>query len=217
MPLSDGRVLVTGRDLELAVPRRAFLVDPNRPSVEPADATRVPSQLLALEGGVIAELDASGASLHRELLQSPYDDAPAGLLTQDDLGVALDLRERWLLDAEGLAAQADARFDLPGLRFAAVAVELELSGEGALLLAPQGATGVAIEIDSDAKHALLAGCELALEPGAPLRVTRHATGIELQSGEQRAHCSAPQLLGDVAIAVRLRAGGRVTMMTVERR
>lgn len=212
--LGDGRVLLTGRDPRLAVARRAFVIDPNGPSVEPADATRVPSQLIALEGGVIAELDAEGASLHRELLQSAFDDPPEALLSAPDPVVSLDLRERWEVGDRGLAALADARLDLAGYEFAAVAIELVLEGTGELLLADAGQAPAVVAIDD--ASARLGNCRIARSSDDPLRVVRHGTRVELQSGGQRTRCEAPGLSGHVTIAVRLRAASRLTALRVDR-
>lgn len=215
--LGDGRLLVTGRDLWDDVERRAFVIDPNVPAIERADASRVPDGLITLADGAIVEIDAAGASLRRHDVQSELDDPPDPLrLGPDAFSVVLDAAERWSSQEDGLVAVSDARIDLPRLRFAALRVELELDGEARLLLEPDAAPAVAIEIDPDR----LSLGECSLERGATraVAIERDGERVTLESDGRTRGCSAARPLGDrVGIALRAVANTHLRALRVVRR
>jgi len=65
-------------------------------------------------------------------------DPPALLVGASTLNVALDSTQKLEL-GDGLQATTDARFDVPYLRFGDVRITLEMEGQGAVLLEPEGA------------------------------------------------------------------------------
>jgi hypothetical protein len=212
--LGDGRVLVTGRVLWDAVPRRAFVIDPGGPSVERVDASRVPDRLIALADGALAEIAADGASLRRQDVQSELDDPPDPL-PLDPGTLALDAAERWSPQRDGaLEALAPARFDVPRLRFAAVRVELEVEGEAHLLLEPAGAAAVEIHVASD--RLSVGGCSLERAGASAIAIERDGERVTLQSEDRTRRCSAPRLGERVGIALRAAAPARIRALRIVR-
>ncbi|MEM9075206.1 MAG: kelch repeat-containing protein, partial [Myxococcota bacterium] len=127
--LGDGRVLVTGRD-EVGDPR-AFAFDLGQVNLrnevirDELDASRVPTHLLTLADGLVAELGLASSSLRRaEGIRTPFHNAPASFGAEF---LALDAPFRWFIDAATGAVVAqtdDARADIATLRFDDVAIEL---------------------------------------------------------------------------------------------
>jgi hypothetical protein len=176
----------------------------------------VPAHLVALDDGMIAEVDAFGASLRREDLRSELDSPEPQVLPSGMLPVALDLPARWEQDHQGLLALERARFDLPFLRFADVRIELEVPGEGAaeLLLEPEGAPAVVVAID--AERVALPGCSVLRASGAAITVERRGEDVLLRSGSHSARCSEPELAGRVGIALSAEKETRIAALEIER-
>jgi hypothetical protein len=185
--LRDGRLLITGESTRAAPARRAFLVELNQGSVASAEISRVPDHLLALADGTVAEVDGFGTSLARHDVISEFDDAPDPLLEAGF--VALDAPARWEQRDGALHALSAARFDLPALRFADLQVELTLIGSGSLLLEPDRAPPLPIELGSD--RVAFGTCEL-LRPGAPtVALERRGADLWLHAGGEQRRCPLP--------------------------
>ncbi|MFK7985348.1 MAG: hypothetical protein AB8I08_04890 [Sandaracinaceae bacterium] len=152
LSLPDGQVLVSTRGFEGSA--HAQVIDPGGTRaaivVEPS---RVSTRLLRLEDGTLVEANASGMSLLRLGVESPFDDPQASLFpAQPDqrAELSLDAAERWIVRGDLLLAEADgARLDLPTARFRDFRAELEVEGEGAILLDVDGQPAHRVELDGD--------------------------------------------------------------------
>jgi hypothetical protein len=174
----------------------------------------VPDRLLDLEDGTRVELDASGASLARVDIESELDDPPALIVGEKTLHAALDTASNWQL-GDGLLALADARFDVPHLRFADFSLTLEFEstatlpeGTGMLLLEPAGAAPLEIALNS----ARAADCT-ARAKGA-LTVERHGDSLTL--GSKGATCTSSRLTGHVGLALRIDRRTHITSLSIKR-
>jgi hypothetical protein len=214
--LGDGRLLVTGRVQWDAVPRRAFVIDPSVPSVERADASRVPDRLMALADGAIAEIAGDGASLRRQDVQSELDDPPDPLPLGPGSPLALDAAERWSQRDGTLQANAPgpARFDVPRLRFAAVRVELDVEGEAFLLLEPAGSAAIEIRVLHD--RLSLRGCSLERTGAGAIAIERDGERVTLHSEDRTRSCSAASLGDRVGIALRAAPQTRIRALRIVR-
>ncbi|HEY8426953.1 MAG TPA: kelch repeat-containing protein, partial [Sandaracinaceae bacterium] len=127
--LGDGRVLVVGREAGRA---SGIVLDVGTLALERVEASRAATVLVPLADGSIAEGDPTGVSAIRIDLRTPLDSLPATLfpaLPEDRAHLALDAPRRWRATAGELVSEVDgARFDVPGLRFAAFSLELRASG-----------------------------------------------------------------------------------------
>lgn len=217
--LGDGRLLVLGARDGAPV---AQIVDPgqSRDAAEaardPITVGRVPTEALALADGVLALLDADGASLLRIDLGNPFDDPSASINPAQEnqrAELSLDGPGRWRGDGDALVAEVDgARLDLPSSRFRDVRVELASSGAVELLLTPEGAAPLAITLDG--AEARFGDCRVPLD--GPLIAERVGGDLRLASGSASASCGLPGDLGRVGVAVRAMAGGGVRRLAVAR-
>jgi hypothetical protein len=211
-PLRDGKLLLLGRKDDDA---RAWLLDLTRGEVTGIDATRAPDQLVELVDGTLAELDAFGASLRRHDARSAFHDPPAALLAPEAWTVDRPARARFG-EHEVRAEGGPVRLDLPHLRFGKLRVELALEGEGRVLLEPEHAPPIAIELG--ASHIALGDCELARSDGdATLVLERSGAALTLRSGDARRTCSERALTGLLGLALGLDDGARLHVLRVERR
>ena len=214
--LRDGQLLLTASARASAAPR-AYLLDLAAEHVQELGASRVANAVIALADGSLAELDPFGASLRRHDLTSVLHDAPDPVIGDGAAAVALDLGERWQLRS-GLQALADARFDLPALRFAALRIELAIEGDAVLLLEPAGAPPLRVQLQGDALRVQGEGCRLARAADDPLAIERDGPSLRLRAGSSEMQCELPALgNGRIGVALEAREGTRVQRLRVLRR
>jgi hypothetical protein len=103
-------------------------------SLQRIEASRVPAALLRLDNGLIAELDAAGASLRAAFTRGRYASPKGDLLADAAENLVLDAPGHWSWEDDGLVALSDAqaRLDLAELRFAAFQARLRVQGDYAL-------------------------------------------------------------------------------------
>jgi hypothetical protein len=170
-----------------------------------------------LADGVVAELDPFGASLRRHDLASPWHDAPDPVIGDGAAHVALDLASRWQ-QRSGLRALEPARFDLPAWRFAGLRVELALEGRAELLLEPDTAPVIAIDLRDDRLRVAGTTCELPRERGAPLTIERTGSALTLGTNGASRRCQLPALAtGPIGVALRAETGTLVQRLRALRR
>lgn len=130
----DGQLLWTGADdSDPTGRRRAFAIDVVTQSLQRIEASRVPAALLRLDNGLIAELDAAGASLRAAFTRGRYASPEGDLLADAAKNLVLDAPGHWSWGDDGLLAlSADARLDLAELRFAAFQARVRMQGDYAL-------------------------------------------------------------------------------------
>ncbi len=215
--LADGRVLVIGRD---GATRRArgVVLDVGSGEVSAIEASRAATVLLTLADGSIAEGDGDGLSALRVDLRTPLDSPPATLvpaLIEDRASLAIDAPGRWRAEGGAWVAQVDdARFDLPGLRFASFELVLDASGVVEVLLVDGAAPPIAIELAQDA--ARLGECRAPRADDAPVRIVRADGRITLEAGLGAVDCTSA-LAARVGVAVRARRGAAVRSVSIARR
>ena len=167
----DGQLLWTGADdSDPTGRRRAFAIDVITESLQRIEASRVPAALLRLENGLIAELDAAGASLRAAFTRGRYA-SPQGDLLADAANVALDVPGHWLWQDDGLLAlSTDARLDLAELRFAAFQARVRVQGDYAL----QFYDGLGGRAGLSVRGAMLElpGCRYQLQGDSGLQLVR---------------------------------------------
>lgn len=216
--LPDGRLLVEG---DRSGAPAAYLIDPGVADAQPTDASRSPAALVSLGDGAVAELGPAGGSLHRELLISPFDNPPATLLAGSTDGVSFDAAGRW--EQQGalfVAKAADARLDVPDLRFAGVSVELDATAQppaqlaAELLLTIDGGPSISVAMGPDAVG--LPGCMAARASGAPLRVVREGNRLEVSAGADTAVCAFPDPNVRIGLAVRAQPGTALRTLRITR-
>jgi hypothetical protein len=212
LALRDGRLLITGESTEAAPARRAFLVDLNHGRVASTELSRVPDHLLELADGMLAEVDGFGTSLARHDVISELDDAPDPLLAAGL--VALDAPARWEELDGSLHALTAARFDLPALRFRDLRVELALTGSGSLLLEPDRAPALPIELTPD--RVAFGSCELPRAGAETLALERRGAELVLQVGGEQRRCPLPGDLERVSVAFEAAAGTILTSLRILR-
>ncbi len=203
--LPDGTLVVSARAVGGS---RMLRIDPGRATGEPIDTTRVADRLRVLSDGTTVALDAFGGSLYRHSTDSALHDPRAQGLA---LGSAESLQER---DGRVIAETTGARVDLAPARFADVRVELELEGEGRMLLEPASASPIQIELETD--EVALGGCRVEREPDRPLRVTRRGETVAIAAGDEEQECLADGLVGHIGIAFVLDAGAELALPEVTR-
>jgi len=211
-PLRDGKLLLTARASEAG----AWLLDLARREVitSGVGATRVPDQLVELADGTLAELDPFGASLRRHDALSAFHDPPAALLSPDALTADRPMRARF--GDDGVRAEGGPlQLDLPFLRFGKLHVELRLEGQGRVLLRPERAPAIAVELGKD--RVVLGDCELARAVDADVVLERRGAQVTLRSGGARRTCNAAALTGLLGLALSLDDGARMSALRVERR
>lgn len=216
--LPDGRLLVEG---DRSGAPAAYLIDPGLADAQVTDASRPPAALVSLGDGAVAELGPQGGSLHRELLISPFDNPPATLLAGSTDGVSFDAAGRWQQQgALFVSRAADARLDVPTLRFADVQVELDATAQvpaqlaAELLLTIDGRSPVAVTMGPDAVG--LPGCMASRAPGAPLQVVRKGSRLEVSAGAETAVCAFPDPNVRIGLAVRAQPGTALRALRITR-
>ncbi len=214
--LSDGTVLVVGQR-RLSDLAQAWRVDPETSGITEVSASRVPSALHRLDNGAIAELDATGLSLRREQITTPFDNLPATLLASD-AALVLDHDARWSDDSGSLVAEVDAaRADVAGLMFGAFRLELDvgaLDGELTIMLRAEDASAK-LDVAVAADRLAVGRCAIARQDGATVTVERHGDRITLASEGAQTHCEV-SLSEHVAISWSAQAGVRLDRIRLQR-
>jgi len=230
VPLADGTVLVTGRD-DGDTPGVSCPPDPPDPGapravvVDVGRLTRredpdgaplaLPTELVLLADGAVAELHARSGALRRELLLTPFDNPPSTLLQGDTIGVAVDAFPRWTTSTGSVTAQGSgARIDLPTLRFARFRAELDADDGAALLIQRDHSYPEAVPLfEASAGMAL---CDVARVAGAPMRVERDGDVLRISAGGDARACRVNPLGERVGIAVTARDGTVIRSLRVTR-
>ena len=203
--LDDGAVLIGGINaVDDAV---AYRVDIGRDMAAPTALARPIDAVVRLVDGSIVELGAQGMSLRRETLITQHDSPPNTLLAGSLDGLAADTADHWFRDGAGFAATtAQARIDVPTLRFGAFRAVLDADGDVELLLVIDGAPPIAVALTpNDAGPGL---CTVRRDPGSKLTIERSGTSIAVTAGTETRKCrlDLPQRVG---IAMRAREAGSV--------
>ena len=216
--LPDGRALLTGRDP--SGEPIALRLDPGTGRFEALEAPRAATALVPLADGLVAELAESGTSLRRPALRTPLTSPPATLLPSD---LALDAPGRWSVSATALTAEAEgARADLATLRFADLALELEVRDPGRgveILLTRPGAPPVPVVVRGDEVGPALCTLERPDDAGM-VRLVRRGASLTLSVGEGEEaparSCTVDELEGRVGLAFRAPTGATLERIRVER-
>jgi hypothetical protein len=215
--LDSGRLLLTASDRgDPNSYRRAFVIDLNLPSLLPVEASRVPSQLLMLRTGEVAELDPLGASLREYQSLSEYE-SPHGNLVNDALALlALDAPSHWSHDADGLRARVlGARLDVPKLRFQALQVQLDVVGDASLSFVTDSGERFGAELSSG--QVLSQGCQAAFPAGAQLMATLDSARLTLHTDTGVRLCDVSRPAGAVRVNVRAAENTLLRGLTLQRR
>jgi hypothetical protein len=215
--LDGGRLLLTAADdSDPNTRRRAFVIDLNVPSLAPVEASRVPSQLLVLRTGQIAELDAAGASLREYASLSDYESPDGNLITETLALLDLDAASHWSRDAAGLHALVlGARVDVPKLRFDAFQVQLDAVGDASLSFVTDSGDRFGVELR--AGRVLSQGCDVALPEGAQLVAARDSNQLSVRTDSGARLCQVSTPTGFVHINVQAALGTLLRALTLQRR
>lgn len=214
-----GKVLVIGRDPATGR-ARGVVLDPDAVGFAPRELepSRAARRLVPLADGSFAEGDELGLSMLRVDLATPLDPPPASIapaFMEDRERLALDAPSRWRA-REGVleAAAVGARFDVPMLRFAELALTLDARGAMDVLLVRDDGPPVVIELAQDG--AALGTCRAPRGDGL-LRLVRTGDRLVLDGGSGAVECSA-ELPERIGVAVRAREiGAGVRRIQLERR
>jgi hypothetical protein len=215
--LDSGRLLLTASDPGDAMTRRrAFVIDLNRAELTQLEASRVPTQLVLLRSGQVAELDALGASLREYESVSDYESPEGNLITDDLAMLDLDAPSHWLHDANGLRARVlGARLDVPKLRFDALQVDLDVEGDASLSFVTDSGDRFGAELT--AGQLLSQACHAALPSGAHLVAVLDAKRLSLRSDAGTQLCDVARPAGAVRVNVRVAEGALIRALTLQRR
>ncbi len=212
--LPDGQVLLTGsRDGQAT----ARVIDPGTLSVRALGLPALPERVLLRDDGVALLLAQDSLTLLRNDERTRYDN-PGGTLLASDMSVlAFDAKGRWAREGLTLRALANgARFDLAGLSYERVEIEIEAQGDVDLLLRLEGGSERTIQVGADEVGPAL--CTMAHQRGATVRLVRDADQVRIQTGEEQRICRLDGLSGRILLGVRARAeGAQVTRLVVTRR
>lgn len=198
LALANGRVLLVGLRAD-GEPALRILDLGNREVTSRALDLDVDDVFMREDGSVLLA-GKDGARVLREDALSAFDN-PGGTLTADDSDVlCLDTYGRFTREGLGLRAQVrGARFDLAPLRYERVRVDLTVEGEAQLLLRPE--QGDARLIDLGAEKFGPGFCQLSVEPGAPLSLTRDGAQVTLHAGKQSRSCELEGIVGSIALGL----------------
>lgn len=173
-----GELLLTGADdSDPTRRRRAFLIDPSGATLHRVDASRVPSHLLRLHNGIIAELDATGCSVRGARTHGPFASLDGDALSEARAALVFDAPGHWLWQEQGVRALVSgARVDLDELRFASFRANFALDGDYAVVL--YDGIGHRLDVRVQAGRIALAQCRAALP--RPGRLTLQRVGDTLR-------------------------------------
>jgi hypothetical protein len=208
----DGQLLWTGADdSDPTGRRRAFSIDVVTQSLRRIEASRVPAALLRLDNGLIAELDAAGASLRAALTRGRYASPEGDLLADAAANLVLDVPGHWSWQDDGLSALSDdARMDLAELRFAAFQARVRVQGDYALQL--YDGLGERAELSVRGSMLELPGCRYQLQGDSDLQLVRAGSRLTV-SGTT---CSMEVTVSALGIGLVLAKGAVVRGVTIQR-
>ncbi len=198
LALPDGRILLTGMRLGAPVAR---ILDPGTRAVAVRELDMEVQRMFLRDDGSVLLVGERGARVFREDARSPFDN-PGGTLLADDSG-ALCLDAYGRFERSGLSLKSsvpDARFDIAGLRYRDVRIELEVEGPAQLLLRGAGGSSHAIEVGTS--HVGPTFCQLSVEAGAPLTIERREQRVSLRVGRSARDCVLDGLTGAIALGLR---------------
>ena len=194
--LSDATLLLSGVD-QFGV-ARAFRIDVGRRTMAELDATRAPSDVLALADATVVELDNNGASIRRLDLPTPFDSPPATIFAED---LSLDAVDRWDQQGARLVARANyARADLATLRFGALELEIAVQGVAELLFLPSQAPPVSIRFDAGRVGPV--GCKAAYMEGDTIQMIRRGRTVDIITPAERRRCTVDDIGDLIGVAIR---------------
>jgi len=198
LTLHNGQVLLTGmRNAEAT----ARVIDPGTLGVRAFALARVPERLLLRDDGVALLVSANGLDVLRVDDRTQYDNPGGTLLATDSSVLALDAAGRWERDGLALRAlETGARFDLGGLSYEGVEIEIEAAGEMDLLLRLENGGERTIQIGTQRVGPAL--CTIKRDPKTSLVITRERDQVRIENGDGRETCLLDGLLGRIAIGVR---------------
>jgi hypothetical protein len=211
--LRDGRILLAGAS---ARGPEARVIDVGRREVRVRELEVPIRELLPRDDGSVAELGTEVLHVVREDARTRFDN-PGGTLLADDADVlALDAHTRWRRDGLELTALVGgARFELAGLTYEDVTIELDLSGEGELLVRRADGASRALAISRAQVGPAL--CRLARESEGPVRIRRRGDEVHIEAGGQAQECRLEGMVGPVSLGFRAgSAGTRLKNLTVTR-
>jgi hypothetical protein len=194
--LPDGRILLAGLRAGAPIAR---ILDPGTREVAVRELDLAVRRMFLRDDGSVLMVSEEGVRVFREDARSRFDN-PGGTLLADDV-LCLDYYGSFRRSGLSLVSNVpDARFDLAGLRYRDVRIELEVSGRAELLLRPELGEQRLIQVGTEQVGP--AFCQLAVEPGAPLRIERREQRITLRAGEGARDCVLESLMGAIAIGLR---------------
>jgi hypothetical protein len=207
-----GELLLTGADdSDPTGRRRAFFIDPIAKRMTRADASRVPSRLLRMNNGVIAEIDAAGTSLRATRSLGRYASPAMNLVTEGRQWLALDAPGHWLWQEQGVQALVPgARVDLAELRFAAFRAEVEVRGDFELVL--YGGDGQELRVSAQSGQLQFGQCRAELPDPAALSLLRVGETLAISG----THCSARMFSGRVGLGLQLSAAAVLARLQLTR-
>lgn len=195
--LLDGRLLVAATDAQNGS-ARAYLLDFNRNTVIEIAMANAASGVAVLADGTEVFLSREGVYLRRDTFSTRYDN-PSTLIAGTMEGIALDTLTHWQVAGNAVAAMADARLDIPLLRFADVDIELAADGDAELLLLGEGDTD-SISVRSDQVGFAL--CHATRVDGSVATISRRSDAITFSGGGDAVTCASSGGLGrDIGIAL----------------
>lgn len=207
--LDDGTIVVAGDDVSGV--RRSFVVDPGTAIVRETGAVPAAQILVSRSDGSLVALSRDTASVRREILRTPYDNPPATVGAGFTEGLALSAPRDWQPVPGGfLAIAADARFDLPSLRFADFSLVLDVgaTSDGAtdaeLLLVRDEEAPLSVRITDE--EVVVGTCTITRAENAPIAITRRGETLTVDAGRGGASCRLGALTRRVGLAVRAQPG-----------
>lgn len=214
--LSDGRALLTGRTVDGPTAR---IIDPGRTDVRLRSIPWVPGALLRRNDGSILGVSDAGVWILREDARTAYDN-PAGTLLADDTAdrsvLAFSTPSNFQREGLGLvASKDDARFDLAGLRYEGVRVDMQVVGASELLM--RNALGEEYAVRLGQSRMGLASCQVDGNPEQPVSVRRSGADLTITTSSDARVCTLSGLEGAVSLAYRaLKAGAHLADLRVTR-
>jgi hypothetical protein len=211
--LRDGRLLLTGERAGRPTARR---IDPGTSKVEIIGLPFVPQRLLLRNDGAVLLVGADAVATLRLDARTLHDNPGGTLLAEDADGVALDGVGRFRREGLALVSQvAGARFDLAGLSYEDVLIEVEAEGEIDLLLRGEQGVGRAVVLGADVVGPAL--CTLPRAADGRARIERRASTLTFEAGGRTKRCTLEGLSGRLRLAVRaVRAGATLRSLIVTR-
>jgi hypothetical protein len=196
--LPDGRILLTGTRAGEA---RARTIDVGRHEVLAQSLDAPLLALAARDDGSVAELAARALLLVREDDHTPYDNPGGTLLGDDADAVTLDLAAHWQRDGlELISVAADARFELAGLRYRDVRIEVDLTGPGELQLRREDGESRSLSLADE--QAGPAFCTASRKTGGPIVLERKGDHVHIETSDARRTCLLDGIDGPITLSFR---------------